>query len=351
MTRKMRPLLTPLLLLSLSCSLTTAYGSEEETDADNKKVPPKVQQNPAQAQAEFTAGLTDYKKGSFRSAATHFKASVEKDSQGKSHCLRRLYLAHCYAALKELDKAIPAYQDIVNCCFGQREYDFAKDCMAKLQPKARVTLGKGILDRITVLAPIESAHVAKHQPVSPSFIAMVKSGLQSLPPKIFKAIDQSACTITIAPNIIDRWPDSADEPTPGKTTKLSEDEARTYGLEVYLWERPLESAPAGSGKRVLGSPFPMEQAKVAFYTQMGKVACELEGIFEDPIYKLEYDKDVEAIPESMKTDPWMMFYLQKKMGAGQVSASVLENFLQGRPTRIQEYFPKCTEWLKKKFKM
>ncbi len=332
-----------------STDKTSTDKTSTDTNATEKKSPPKVPLNPQQAQAEYEAGLADYQKGRYRSASVHFRASIDKDPQAKNHCMRRLYLAHCFAALKELDKAIPAYQDIVNSCYGGKEYDFAKKCMEQLQPKAKVSLGKGILDRITVLSPIESAHIAKHPPVRPEYISMVKACLQRLPPKIYKEIDQSECTITIAPNIVDKWPDSADELTPGKTTKLSQDEARTYGLQVYFWERPLESS--SSGKKVLGAPFPADQAKVAIYTQFGKVACELEGIFEDPVYKLEYDKDVEGIPETMKTDPWMMFYLQKKMGAGQVAASVMENLLQGRPTRIQEYFPRCTEWIKKKFKL
>lgn len=308
--------------------------------------------NPAEAQLEYSAGLMDYKKGSFRSAATHFKASIEKDPQAQSHCLRRLYLAHCYAALKELDKAIPAYQDICNNCFGSPEAKFAKDCMEKLQPKSQVKLGKGILNRITILAPIESAHIARHPAVSSTYIAMVKNTLERLPPTIFKLIDDSNCTITIGPNIVDKWPDSGDELAPGKTTKLSEDHARTYGMEVYLWERPLEDAPEGGGKRQFGPAFTMDEARFSFFTQIGHVVCEIVGANEDPILIDAYNKDCESIPEFMRKNEWVVFYTsQKKMGPGEVAAAVLENILQGRSTPIQEYFSRSTAWVKRKFKV
>lgn len=306
--------------------------------------------DPAQAQLEYSAGLMDYKQGKFRSAATHFKASIDKDPQAQSHCLRRLYLAHCYAALKELDKAIPAYQDICNNCFGAPEAKFAKECMEKLQPKTQVSLGKGILNRITILSPIQSKSVAAHPPVSGTYIAMIKSTIQKLPPLIYKTIDESNATITIGPNIVDKWPDSGDELAPGKTTKLSEDHARTYGMDIYMWERPLEDGPGG--KKVLGPAFSMDESRFSFYTQIGHVVCEITGANEDPLLIDAYNKDCESIPEFMRKNDWVVFYTsQKKMGPGEVAAAVIENILQRRSTPIQEYFPRSSAWVKKKFKI
>lgn len=313
-------------------------------------LPLPAMSNPAEAQLEYSAGLMDYKKGSFRTAAAHFKASIDKDPQAQSHCLRRLYLAHSYAALKELDKAIPLYQDLINNCFGSPEAKFAKECMEKLQPKSQVSLGKGIMNRITILAPIESKSIGKHQAVSSNFITMVKSTLQSLPAEIYRILDNSNCTITLGPNIVDKWPDCGNELAPGKTTKLSEDPARTYGMDIYLWERPLEDGP--HNQKVLGQAFSNALSKFSFYTQIGHVVCEIEGVNEDPMLIQAYKQDVDGIPEFERDDDWVVFYTsQKKMGPGEVAAAALENFLQRRKTKIQDTFPRTSEWVKKKFRL
>lgn len=311
---------------------------------------PPVIATPEEAQLEYAAGVMDYQKGLYRSAAKHFQASVDKDPQAKSHCLRRLYLAHSYAGLRELDKAIPLYQDLINNCFGSPEAKLAKECMERLQPSAKVNLGKGILNRITILAPIESKGVAKHSPVSPQYISLIKSTLQRFPPVIYKSLDESNCTITIGPNIIDKWPDAGEKLAPGKTTKLSEDVGRTYGMDVYFWERPLINGPGN--KKMLGPAFEANEVKEWVYTLMGHVVCEIEGVNEDPLLIDAYKKDCEGIPEFMKDDPSVVFYTsQTKMGPGEVAAGALEELLMRRKGMVLEVFPRSSEWVRKKFKL
>ncbi len=311
---------------------------------------PPAMATPEEAQLEYSAGVMDYQKRFYRSAAQHFKASVDKDPQAKSHCLRRLYLAHSYAALRELDKAIPLYQDLINNCFGSPEAKLAKECMERLQPSAKINLGKGLMNRITILAPIESRGIAKHPPVSGQFVALIKSTVQRFPPAIYSALDQSNCTITIGPNIVDKWPDCGDELAPGKKTKLSEDVGRTYGMDVYFWERPLVDGPGG--KKMLGPAFDSALVREWVYTLMGHVVCEIDGVNEDPLLIDAYKKDCEGIPEFERDDPSVVFYTtQKQMGPGEVAAGVLEELLSQKKGRTMELFPRSTVWVRKKFKL
>lgn len=329
---------------------TSKIDAATEDEEKPKPEKPKPKPEPEVANREYELGMEDFQKKLYRSAAKHFQASVDKDPDALAHCIRRLQVAHSWAALKELDKAIPAYQDVMNCCFGAAEHKIAKDCMAKLQPSTKLALGPGVLSRITLLAPIDSRNIAKHPPVSPKYIDLIKTTLQSLPPAIRKSIDESTCTITIGPNIVDRWPDAGDEIAPGKTTKLSQDIARTYGMDVYIWERPLVSGPGNI--KTLGPIFPDSLVKLWIYTQVGHVVCEIEGVNEDPLLIDAYRQDCEGIPEFQKDNPSVRFYTrQKRMGPGEVAAAVIENLLQNRKGHVQDLFPRCFDWTKHKFKL
>lgn len=307
---------------------------------------PRALANRSEAQLEYAAGIMDYQKGRYRSAATHFKAAVEKAPDVPSHALRRLYLAHCYAALKEVDKAIPLYQEVISNGFGSAEAKYAQVCIDKLKPKEKSEKGqsyRGLINRITVLEPL-----AGHPPVSTEFIGMIKTTVANLPPDIYKVIDKGNCSITLAPNIVDKWPDSGNESAPGKEeVKLSQDLGRTYGTDIYMWERPLLLG----GKNELGSQFPLFLSKIFFYGQIAHAVCECSHVNEDKEFMAEFKKDVEAMsPEDKEEEN---FYIsQEKVGPSEVAAEAVANYLsRNMNERVFEHFPKCYKWVKQRFKL
>lgn len=306
--------------------------------------------NHAEAQLEYAAGIMDYQKGKYRSAAAHFKASVEKAPDVPAHALRRLYLAHCFAALKELDKAIPLYQEVINNGFGSAEAKFAQECIDKLKPKSsdKSSLGqagtlKGLIHRITVLEP-----KAGHPPVSSEYIGMIKTTVANLPPDIYKIIDKGGCTITLAPNIVDKWPDAGNESAPGKEhIKLSQDLGRTYGADIFMWERPLLLG----GKNQLGPQFPLVASRTFFFGQIAHAVCECTHVNEDKAFMEEFKKDVDALDPDEKKEEH--FYIsQEKVGPSEVAAEAVANYLdRDMNDRVQSHFPKCYKWIKERFRL
>ncbi len=202
------------------------------------------------------------------------------------------------------------------------------------------------MQRITVLDP-----KFNHSRVSSEFIGMIKSTVSSLPGDLYKIIDQGGCTITVASNITDKWPDAYNESAPGKEyMKLSQDFGRTYGVDIYMYERPMLIGE----KRELGKPHDIEQSRKTFVTQLGHVVCECAHINDDKDFLAEYQKDVEEIPaDAKKNNRSVYFYLsQEKMGPGELAANALQNYIQhDMDDEITGYFKRSYEWIRKRFKL
>ncbi len=315
--------------------------------------PQRVFASSGEAQLEYAAGVMDFQKANYRSAAAHFKASIEKAPNVPSHALRRLYLAHCYAGLKDNAKAIELYQECINNAFGSPEAKFAQECIDKLKPKSgpsttpAKSLSTGLMQRITVLNP-----KFNHPPVSSEFVGMIKSTISTLPGDLYRIIDQGGCTITIGSNITDKWPDAYNESAPGKEyMKLSQDYGRTYGMDIYMWERPLLSGE----KRELGKPHDIDMSRHTFIVQLGHVVCEVAHVNEDKDFLIEYKKDVAEIPADVKQSNRSVYFFlsQEKMGPGELAAEALENYISKdfRDDLKNQYFKRSYEWIRNKFRL
>lgn len=96
-----------------------------------------------------------------------------------------------------------------------------------------------LLSRIVVNPP-----AFHHPPVSNASIQAVKNAILALPAPLRKKLDENGARVIIAPNMIDRWPESIkDLPEQDPQPTLAEQPGRIYGLDMCVYERPKNAAP------------------------------------------------------------------------------------------------------------
>src|SRR5262249_33258793 len=100
-------------------------------------------------------------------------------------------------------------------------------------PAAATKTTTKLIDRITLYPPKYG-----HQAISPTTASTVREVVRSLPAYVTKLLDEGGATVTIAPNIIDKWPGSGDGMKPGSSdTTMGEEPGRTYGHDCHIYER------------------------------------------------------------------------------------------------------------------
>ncbi len=202
----------------------------------------------AAADPDFSAGIADYSKGNYKSAAEHFHSSI---TGGNNSAAAWLYLGHAYMGKGDRARATQVYQTLSQRFPGTAEARLATQCLQKMPPVAAPaatsltsataavkpattsTKKTALVDRITLYPPKFG-----HPVISPITAATVKGVVLGLPTNIVKILDDGGATITIAPNIIDKWPGSGDglKPNAPEST-MGEEPGRTYGHDVHIYER------------------------------------------------------------------------------------------------------------------
>lgn len=208
-------------------------------------------QTAAQAQSinSYDLGIKAYQDKHYLIAVEMFKQAL---SENNKSALTWLYLAHAYSGAGNSTQAIKTYQGITSSFGGSPEANLASQCLQQLQhpqassgnspPQSMPGNGMamasklGLIDRITVYPPRQG-----HPAVSQASVLAVKTAVSRLPPSILKILDKKGATITIAPNIEDKWPGSGEELKPWEQdVTLGEEGGRTYGHNVHIYERPKE---------------------------------------------------------------------------------------------------------------
>lgn len=282
-------------------------------------------------QEEYDAGRLAYHHKNYKGAEEHFSKSIKAGNRTPPVWL---YAGHTFMALGQPERALKTYEtlvknfpDSIEAKTATESINLAKQAIEKqsapptavaaapdpnkkvaaaVPPIAAPSTEKGLKDRIIV-------HPAKfgHAPVSQRSLKAIQEAVASLPAPLRKRLDESGATINIAPNMIDRWPESdneelakaeaEDEPT------LAEVPGRIYGRDMYLYERAKERGSTG-----LKNARSAAEIKHTVYNECFQVLDELMTICKDPTVQAPYNEEKAGVPESyrgklatfLKDDEW-----------------------------------------------
>lgn len=301
----------------------------------------------------YIAGLSAYQKADYKNAIKFFQAS---QSNGNCSAENYMYMAHSYAASGNKQEAIKVYNDIVRLFKGSPAASMATQCLAKLDPASLLPKAEpsaetsstasdpktsrsnkpqvGFINRIDIISPT----VHGHAPVQSQTVACAKSVVARLPRHIYKVLDEGNVTINIGPNISDKWPDKQNQSRPGmEEITLSQEIGRTYGRDIFLWERSTE---VGSTK--LSEPFSPAEIESELLIQCGHALNDCLAISADEDFKSEYTKEKSAMPDMAQRRAKLL--TDDKVGASEVCALAISASLGREANRtVDKFFPKTRD--------
>ncbi len=301
--------------------------------------------------SDYSAGVEAYKTGDYKKAAQKFHSAV---TGGCDSAAAWLYLGHSYNASGDRTRAAQVYRTIAVKFKGGSEEMIALATLRKIEPPAvpaktasvngpaaKTPQATHFVDRITLYPPKFG-----HQPISHETAETVKSVARGLPPHILKILDESGATITVAPNIIDKWPGSGDGLKPGvPDTTMGEEPGRTYGHDVHIYER--EQIRGSTELKAVRS-----QSEIRHTTlhEIGHALDDSSGpLSNSSIFKNILKQDLDEMPADVATK--VSYYA----AAGEACAEVLKGLLGGYDDSscalVLEHMPRVKRLLKEKFRL
>ena len=310
----------------------------------------------ASGDSDFEAGIAQYKKGSYKAAAEHFHNAV---TGGKDTAATWLYLGHAYLGGGDRARATQVYTTLSKKFPGTVEARIAGQCLQKLAPPgsnaatatatatakepgakpADAAKKNSLIDRITLYTPKFG-----HAPISETTAATVKAVVQALPAHIVKILDDCGATITIAPNIIDKWPGSGDGMKPGSVdTTMGEEPGRTYGHDVHIYERMQVR-----GSTDLKDIRPQSEIRHTTFHEIGHAIDDCGGpISKESAFKSLLKLDVSDMPDDVRSK--VDYFTQP----GEACAETLAGLLGGSDdytcSLVLQYLPRTKRLLKERF--
>lgn len=290
----------------------------------------------AAGEEEFEIGRKAFYAGNYAAAEEHFGLAV-------AHGLRtpRVWLlsGHTFLRQGQNARAIRCYETLINKFPESDDAKIAKQSLALAKTKAPVTspiagakpgalppkpvvVGTpvaaavaggqtetksttGLKDRIYAEPPKFS-----HPQVSPASIRAIREAVAALPAHLRKQLDESSATIHIAPNLIDKWPDSLgdlEKEEQNEAPTLAEVPGRIYGKDMYMYERP--KLRFGTN---LGNVRPPSDLKHTVFNMCFQVLDQTWNFTADPKVVQQYEAEKSAVPDAyrdrlatyLKDDEW-----------------------------------------------
>ncbi len=220
-----------------------------------------------------------YNARNYAAATTAFRNCIQA---GENSPGAWLYLGHSYLGKGQIPYAMEAYITVTERFADSTEATVARNCLIKLDPKNSTAyiaakLGslaepgkpdRGFVDRVRVHRALPG-----HPRVCQATVNAVMKAIASLPPQINTYLCDGKATLTIAPNITDPWPGSGDgiKPTDPSST-MGEEEARTYGRDCYIYERPKKR-----GAEILLKRYSEERIIGSVYHEIGHAVDDIGG--------------------------------------------------------------------------
>lgn len=315
------------------------------------------------ADTEYEAGVKAYKAKDYKTASEQFARSIQK---GNKSAAVWLYCGHCFSALGQYPRAYKTYEIITNSFKGSPEATSAAQSMEAIKDKAGMSAAapadsktagagaapaaaatpappgsEGLMSRIIVVAPQFG-----HQPVLPASISAAREAVAALPKRLRKMLDESDAKIFLAPNMIDRWPESMNDlPEGDPPPTLAELPGRIYGKEMCVYERAKCRHSSG-----LKEARPAKMIRLQVGNMCFQLLDDMMVLSKDPALRQEWEADKEHIPPEM-VDRLATFMKSDDWGPRETCSELFGSMLGGYDENtdlLYRYFPRTKQWLSKK---
>ncbi|MBX9671215.1 MAG: hypothetical protein K2X93_26745 [Candidatus Obscuribacterales bacterium] len=343
----------------------SSFAAESDDDTSGLKPNPPI----ILGRQEFREGVAAYQKKDYKSAEQLFTKSV---TAGNKTAAVWLYSGHTFLALGRIAQAKKTYEVVIASFKDSPEAKIASSALETIKNRkpvakpdakpaakpgapaaaaaapaaapeaAKEKQGDGMKNRITVVPPYRS-----HPAVSKASIAAVREGVANLPQHIRAQLEALGASVVIAPNMLDKWPDSINGLDEEKDElNLAEQPGRIYGTDMYVYERAkLRGADA------LKSPRSPADMKHTVLNECFQVLDADFKISKDPALRKEYRAEADAVPDSLRED--LGTYLKEDDWGARETCSELSADLFGSTGgafrgELVRCFPRTKRWLKAK---
>ncbi|MBP6746634.1 hypothetical protein KA344_15455 [bacterium] len=308
--------------------------------------------------SEYAAGVKDYASKNFKGASDHFSKSIQGGNKSASVWL---YSAHCFVAMGQYKRALQTYEIIAQSFKGTSEAATAGKSIESLRsrlgmPAATATQStaapaggaagtsaatagdEGLMARVDIIPPKFG-----HPPVSQASIKAVKDAIGALPAPLRKKLDDTPeAHVTLSPNLIDRWPDTAKEGPDESGVDLAALPGRIYGKDMSIYERARIS-----GTTSLRDPRPPKHLRQTTLNMCFQLLDDNMVISKDPDLRKEWEADKASISSPMSET--LATFMKEDDWGPRETCSELFGFMLGGYNDMTEnvlrYFPRTKKWL------
>jgi len=317
-----------------------------------------TQPSSAASDGEYAAGVKDYSAKNFKGASEHFGKSIQGGNKSASVWL---YSAHCFVAMGQYKRALQTYEIIAQSFKGTGEAATAAKSIDQLRtrlgmppvaaapaetapaggaPAASTAAAGdvGLMARIEVIAPKFG-----HQPVSAASIKAVKDAVAALPAPLRKQLDAIPdARITLSPNLVDRWPETAKEAPDESGVDLAALPGRIYGKDMSIYERAKVS-----GSTALKEARPPKHLRQTTLNMCFQLLDDNMIISKDPELRKEWEADKASISSPMSET--LATFMKEDDWGPRETCSELFGFMLGGYNDMTENvlrcFPRSKRWL------
>lgn len=304
----------------------------------------------AKTLTDYEQGLQAYNSKNFAQASKLFATTT---ARADAKPINWLYLGHSYMGMGDRARSLSAYRTIIDKFPGTAESALAAQCIVRLDPSQARTLpaaaaptnaapaagtATSLINRITVIPPVQN-----HPPVSRAAIDAVRTAVGRLPSNIYRLLDSKGATITLAPNIMDKWPKAGDDAKPGvKDGTLGEEPGRTYGHDVHVYER--EKVRGTSELKEARSS--AEMVRVLYHELGHAVDDSLALPSNDPTFRAELQADISNMSSEEKEE--VSYYTVPMECFSECAGSLMGG--SGYDSNAR-YFPRAKTWVRRKLSL
>ena len=319
----------------------------------------------AAGEEAYKQGVKDYKGRDFRSAAEHFRKSIV---EGNASAHTWLYMAHSYAAAGDKLKAYDAYKRVERMFSGKPAGQMAAAGIKKLGNLSSLR-NRNIIkrssgdkrglpkstnpddwrslpfkDRVIIYPANEQFG---HPEVSKATEEIVRRAILTLPNHFYRTLEKGGVTVTIVPNIIDKWPDMVKNNALDKAAQeLAKVGGRCYDRDVHIWQNglvpgTLKADEAQKNDVLLNST----------YHELGHAYDDCLGTYSQKSEAIKlYKADVEAMPPAFRK--YLIYFAAGTTNSCSEACAELTAELLG--SKVEEakacakYFPKLRKLVREK---
>ena len=332
----------------------------------------------AAGESSYQSGEAAYKQRKYAKAAELFWQSI---NEGNASAHAWLYMAHAYSAAGNREKAVDSYKRVAQIFKGQPAERIALSGLQKalnrptsnIDTRVITTSTVGVNSTATSMRPISKPKTLNpdeyrilpltdrvivwranprfgHPNVTDTSVGAVSSAIRRLPKNIYKLLEDGGVTITIAPNIIDKWPDMVkNDSLDGAAQNLAQESGRCYGRDVHVWQNALANNSL-SVNATRSSGFMVR----SLYHELGHAVDDCLGRYSSSAEALKlHEQDVKEMPDVLRIK--MNYYTQSgEKGCSEACAELFSNLLGANDSDAvicAQYFRRLNHFVRRKVKL